>query len=84
MKVSDVTNAVRNIQVDFIEWPTLKLSFRQARRLWNLPTEVCETALLHLTDVGFLSLVDGIYLRRGLGRRRPIVRQPKPDPRQAA
>lgn len=84
MNVVEVTDAIRSIQVDFIEWPTLRLSLRQARRLWSLPIEVCETALLHLTDVGFLSLVDGVYLRRGLGRRRPIVRQPKPDPRQAA
>jgi hypothetical protein len=83
MDLVEVTDAIRSIQVDFIEWPTLKLSLRQARRLWSLPIDVCETALLHLTDVGFLSLVDGVYLRRGLSRR-PMVRRPEPDPRQAA
>ncbi len=44
MDTAELLDAQRRIQVDFLEWPTLKLTFVQARRLWNLPSDLCERA----------------------------------------
>jgi len=86
MDTAELLDAQRRIQVDFLEWPTLKLTFLQARRLWNLPADVCEAAMGNLVQADFLAHRNGIYLRRGLGRggRRIAARQPSPGPRQAA
>jgi hypothetical protein len=86
MTSADLLEAQRRIQVDFVEWPMLKLTFPQARRLWNLPLDVCEAAMANLVQADFLLYRNGLYLRRGLGlgRRRAGVRQPNTSPRRAA
>jgi hypothetical protein len=45
-----------------------KLTFWQARRLWNLDDEVCEQALAELVAAKFLYCTpDGRFIRRGVG-----------------
>jgi hypothetical protein len=64
-----VEKALVRIRIEYIEMPDLKLTGAQARRLWNLPQEVCDAALARLVGTGFLGLThDGQFLRRGLGR----------------
>lgn len=54
------------IQMEYVEMPDLKLTLRQARRLWDLEADVCERALGRLVDANFLwRTPDGAYLRRG-------------------
>ena len=54
------------IALDYIEMPGLKLTLDQSRRLWNLPADVCETALNDLVASGFLGRSrDGAFLRAG-------------------
>jgi len=47
------------------ELPGLRLTCRQAQRLWNLDQIVCEALLAALVDVRFLVESDGVYLQRG-------------------
>jgi hypothetical protein len=54
------------IQMEYLEMPDLKLTLRQARRLFDLPLELCENALGTLVSIGFLMQTrDGSFLRRG-------------------
>jgi hypothetical protein len=64
----------RRIRMEYTEWPQLALTQGQARRLWNLPPQLCETVLSRLIVDGFLEYVDEVFCRRGLGRRRPTPR----------
>ena len=86
MHIAELLDAQRRIQVDFLEWPTLKLTFPQARRLWSLSSDVCEAAMGNLVQADFLLHRHGVYLRRGLGRggRRVLAEPSKAGPRQAA
>jgi len=53
------------IRMEYLEMPDLKLTLAQARRLFGLPVEECETALEALVTVGFLARNrDGAFLRR--------------------
>ena len=85
MTAADLLDAQRRIQVDFDEWPTLRLTFAQAVRLWSLPHDICLAAMTNLVHANYLQHRNGVYLRRalGLGGRRGGVRQP-PRQRQAA
>ena len=66
MPFMQVHEAVQLIQMEYQEMPDLKLTFGQARRLWNLSNELCESALTLLTGSGFLAqTADGHYVRRG-------------------
>jgi hypothetical protein len=57
--------AVQLIQMEYAEMPDLKLTFRQAQRLWSLSAELCERALASLVRSGFLVLTSsGFYVRR--------------------
>lgn len=70
MESAQMDNARLRIRVEYIEMPDLKLTCAQARRLWNLPQEICDAALASLVGTGFLWRThDGRFLRRGLGRR---------------
>jgi hypothetical protein len=86
MTAADLLDVQRRIQVDFDEWPTLRLTFRQAVRLWSLPHDICLAAMANLVHADYLQHRNGVYLRRalGLGGRRAGVRQPAPRQRQAA
>jgi len=86
MTTADLLDAQRRIQVDFDEWPTLRLTFPQAVRLWSLPHDVCQAAMANLVHADVLQEHHGVYLRRtlGLGGRRTTVRAPAPRQRRAA
>jgi hypothetical protein len=55
---------LRRIQKEFREMPGLRLTCRQAQRLWNLDQLVCESLLAALVDVQFLVECDGVFLQR--------------------
>ena len=56
--------AIELIQLEYRELPELRLTFGQARRLWDFSTDLCELALACLTSRGFLVLTgDGHYAR---------------------
>ena len=85
MTAGDLLDAQRRIQVDFDEWPMLRLTFAQAARLWTLPDDICLAAMENLVHADYLQHRNGVYLRRalGLGGRRVGVRQ-APRQRSAA
>ena len=65
--------AITRIAVEYIEMPDLKLTARQARRLWNLSSEVCDRALAALVERGFLVQTRaGAFLRRASGARAAV------------
>jgi hypothetical protein len=84
MHAADLGEALRRIQIEFTDWPTLSLTRVQAQRLWNLPGDVCDTALAYLVDIEFLRHVDGVFARRELDRGRFGIRQGWVQPPQAA
>ena len=56
---------LRRIQGEFTEMPGLRLTCRQAQRLWNLDALVCESLLAALVDVHFLVQTDdGVFVQR--------------------
>jgi hypothetical protein len=57
---------IARIQMEFLEMPGLKLTAEQARRLWGLPIDLCDTVLASLVEQGFLArTAAGSYVRRG-------------------
>jgi hypothetical protein len=86
MTADDLLDAQRRIQVDFDEWPMLKLTFPQGVRLWSLSHDVCHAAMTNLIHADVLRCRKGVYLRRalGLGGRRASVRQPAARQHRAA
>ncbi len=57
--------ALIRIAVDYIEMPDLVVTARQAVRLWDIPSDVCDTALAALVERGFLARTrGGAFLRR--------------------
>ena len=56
---------LRRIQGEFMEMPGLRLTCRQAQRLFNLDAIVCEALLAALVDVRFLvQTADGLFIQR--------------------
>lgn len=77
-----VEEAVELIQMEYQEMPELRLTFWQARRLWNLSDELCERALSALTGSGFLVRApDGAYVRRGIPRESELALESLSTPR---
>jgi hypothetical protein len=65
MPFMPVCEAVQLIQMEYAEMPDLKLTFRQAQRLWSLSAELCERSLTSLVGSGFLMVTSsGFYVRR--------------------
>jgi hypothetical protein len=65
MDASRMQDVLTLIQMEYLEMPDLKLTLRQAKRLFDLPLELCENALGTLVSVGFLVQTrDGSFLRR--------------------
>jgi hypothetical protein len=63
-------DAVQLIQMEYREMPDLKLTCRQAQRLWSLPQDLCDHALVLLIQARFLVLTrDGSYVRSGASPR---------------
>ena len=58
-------DTVTLIRLEYQEWPTLKLTFWQAQRLWNLTDDLCERALDALVRQDFLMVTcSGTFVRR--------------------
>ena len=67
----ELRNALLRIQTEYVEMPDLKLTARQAQRLWNLSHDVWESALAVLLGKEFLvETRDGAYVRRSSMRSR--------------
>jgi hypothetical protein len=63
---TDFRRALMTMQMEYVEMPELKLTLRQAGRLWAMPSDTCHAALSMLVATGFLVQTnDGSYLRRG-------------------
>jgi hypothetical protein len=59
-----IGDALLRIRTEYIEMPDLKLTGRQAQRLWSLSGEVWEAALAILIGNRFLAQTrDGAYVR---------------------
>jgi hypothetical protein len=57
-------DALVRMQTEWMQMPQLKLTRRQAQRLWSLSTDVCEAAFATLVTRGFLGQTpDGVYGR---------------------
>ncbi len=69
MRFMPIQDAIELIQMEYAEMPELRLTFSQARRLWNFSEELCERALTELLVSGFLGRTpDGSYVRRRASR----------------
>jgi hypothetical protein len=65
MQTTNLPDVVELMQMEYAEMPELRLTLRQARRLWNVSTALCERALDTLIGIGFLArTADGAYIRR--------------------
>jgi hypothetical protein len=55
---------LRRICGEFLEMPGLRLTLKQAQRLWGLDEQSCIRALRFLVEARFLTQInDGIYAR---------------------
>ena len=62
---------IERIKSEFLEMPGLRLTERQARRLWGLSPAPCAGLLVRLVDSGFLFRTrDGSFMR--VERARPV------------
>ncbi len=53
------------IRMEYVEMPDLCLTFFQARRLWNLEPDLCDSLLTALIGEGFLMRTsEGTFRRR--------------------
>jgi hypothetical protein len=69
MDRSPIREAAVRMQWEWLEMPQLRLTRRQAQRLWAVSPDVCDAALAALTRQGFLvPQADGTYTRRGVAR----------------
>jgi hypothetical protein len=52
------------VQAEFLEMPGMRLTARQARRLWGLDPALCDALLGSLVDANFLFRTrDGAFMR---------------------
>jgi hypothetical protein len=62
------------IRMEYVEMPGLRLTSRQAQRMWNLDPGACEQLLAALLEEEFLSrTADGAFLRRSSERHRSRI-----------
>jgi len=55
---------IQRVRCEFLEMPGLRLTEKQAGRLWGLEPPLCSTLLRSLVDAGFLLRTrDGSYVR---------------------
>ena len=50
----DLTDVLQRVRAEYREMPGLRLTHRQAQRLWNLDSGTCETVLDILESTRFL------------------------------
>jgi hypothetical protein len=60
-----VESTLHRMQRDFLAMPGLRLTSRQAQRLWGLDAMICDALLKALVDVRFLVEADGTYVSNG-------------------
>ena len=61
--INPAVDLLQRIQCEFLEMPGLRLTERQARRLWNLESIPCANVLRVLVDGGFLfRTTDGSFM----------------------
>jgi hypothetical protein len=66
MQMGQPDDLLTRIRMEFVEMPDLKLTVRQAGRLWNQPDERCGQALELLVTRRFLvRTAGGAFLRCG-------------------
>ena len=69
METPQILETLVRMQTEWIEMPQMKVTRRQAQRLWSLSNEVCETAFATLIRKGFLvQAPDGAYIRHAFLR----------------
>jgi hypothetical protein len=57
-------DVVRRVRGEYLEMPGLRLTPKQARRLWRLDEAACEKVLGALVDANFLARTrDGAFVR---------------------
>jgi len=59
----------QRICAEFMEMPGMRLTLRQASRLFGIPVDRCEALLGSLVDAGALVVSDGMFVRPNSGRR---------------
>ena len=65
-----VEQVLARIKGEFVDMPGLRLTCRQAQRLWNLDALMCESLLAALVDVRFLVVTaDGLFMQPGSAER---------------
>lgn len=65
IKAPDLRELTRRVQAEYLEMPGLRLTERQARRIWNLDEGRCEAVLRTLVDLQFLRrTAEGAFVRR--------------------
>lgn len=64
MRPRGLDHLYRQIRAEFIEMPGLRVTLRQAARLWHLEASTCAAVLEALVDDGFLSNAGGTSFRR--------------------
>lgn len=58
-------DVIRRIKSEFLEMPGLKLTVRQAERLWAVDADTCRVLIEELTASNFLTRTrDGAIMRR--------------------
>ena len=69
MDYTRVDDAVELIRLEYLEMPGMVLTYEQARRLWNLPADLCQKALDDLLGSHFLKRTRrGAYVRCDAGQ----------------
>jgi hypothetical protein len=69
METPPILETLVRMQTEWMEMPQLKVTRRQAQRLWRLSNETCETAFATLIRKGFLvQAPDGAYMRHAFVR----------------
>jgi hypothetical protein len=69
---------LRRIYNEYLEMPGLRLTLKQAQRLWGLDEDTCASSLSFLVDVNFLTHDKQVYTRASDGTvERPPFRMAK-------
>jgi hypothetical protein len=69
METPAILDTLVRMQTEWIAMPQLKITRRQAQRLWSLSSDACETAFATLIRKGFLvQAPDGAYVRHAFVR----------------
>ena len=64
MGCTQIDDAVQLIRLEYLEMPGMALTYEQARRLWSLPADLCQSALDDLLSSRFLTrTTEGAYVR---------------------